>query len=200
VLTEWLALISPEWCLVVVGAVTAGVICWQSVETRRAAQASRDSITHFLAKEKARLSIRLFQSIWRNDPYPFGAQLKAPAIQFKVSSFGPTHAFNVRLFVSFLTTEADTLVTLPEAKEIETKSIFKAEEKDWYPSFHPDMDGSGVLSGIIAGTKYLQLGGKLIYTDVFGEERETRFRYIYKKSDNRNEWVEHGLDSENEAT
>jgi len=35
---------SPEWILVIVGVITAGVICWQSWETRRAAKAAAASV------------------------------------------------------------------------------------------------------------------------------------------------------------
>lgn len=35
---------SPEWVLVIVGAATAGVICWQSWETKRAADAAAESM------------------------------------------------------------------------------------------------------------------------------------------------------------
>lgn len=37
---------APQWILVIVGFVTAGFICWQALETRRAAQATQDSVGH----------------------------------------------------------------------------------------------------------------------------------------------------------
>jgi hypothetical protein len=36
----------PEWALVIVGIITAAFICWQAWESRKAAQAMRDSIPH----------------------------------------------------------------------------------------------------------------------------------------------------------
>jgi hypothetical protein len=35
---------------------------------------------------------------------------------------------------------------------------------------------------------------------VFGEERETRFRFIYAPANAKNQWVEHGSEWENGAT
>jgi hypothetical protein len=197
--TRWYA--SSDWWLVVVGALTASVICWQSLETRRAAQASRDSITLVLSKERARLAIRVWRNLWLNQRDTIGERLIAPAVEFSVTNFGPTHAFNVRLFVSYLLTESDAPVSLPGLEEISMLSTMKANEKDVRPSFRPNVgDGLGNLGALVAGTKFLQLGGKLTYTDVFGEERETCFRFIHKIRNGRSEWKLHGLPNENEAT
>ncbi|MGB8770748.1 MAG: hypothetical protein WCC92_14105 [Candidatus Korobacteraceae bacterium] len=43
---------APQWVLVIVGVVTAGFIGWQALETRRAAQATRDSVGHMERQTK----------------------------------------------------------------------------------------------------------------------------------------------------
>jgi len=196
----WYALISPEWCLVVVGIATAIVIGWQSVETRKAAQASRDSISFSLKKERARLSLGVWQVVWTNNPHSMGQQLKAPAVEFVVTNSGPTHAFNVRLYVSYIAAGTHAPVTLPAMTEVTTTPIIKAEGKDWRPVFHFEYDGLDDLGALMAGEKLLHLAGRLSYTDVFGEERETRFRFIYAPANAKNQWVEHGSEWENGAT
>ncbi|WP_348262861.1 hypothetical protein P8935_24100 [Telmatobacter sp. DSM 110680] len=197
--SKWYA--SSEWWLVVMAAVTAGVICWQSWETRKAAQASKDSIALVLSKERARLAIKVWRSLWFNNPDVIMELLKAPAVQFRATNVGPTHAFNVQLFVSYLLTESEDPEVLPEATALSISNTMKADGKDVYPILKPTLANTLYeLGALVGGTKYLQLGGKLTYMDVFGEPRETRFRYIYKKGSGRNEWIEHGVPSENEAT
>jgi hypothetical protein len=52
---KWYA--TPEAALVIVGIITAGFICWQSWETRKAAKAAENNIEVLIAKERARIYI-----------------------------------------------------------------------------------------------------------------------------------------------
>jgi hypothetical protein len=122
-------------------------------------------------------------------------------VEFIVTNYGPTHAFNVRLFVSYILTESTTPVILPELQEIQILSTMRADGKDSRPSIRLNIRNSlDQLGALVGGTKSLQIGGKLTYTDVFGEERKTNFRFINRIHNERTEWVQHGLPADNETT
>lgn len=188
------------WWLVIIGAATAFVIGWQSFETRRAAQASRDSVALFRSKERAQLTIKVSSHRWRADSSVV-SPIHAPNIQFRVTNFGSTHAFNVRLLVSYLISSSDSPAALPSFQEIDISSTIRANFKDSQPVLHPTIKNSiDELGGLMGGTKFMQVAARLTYTDVFGEQRETRMRSICRNDGTRSQWTEHGEPSENDAT
>src|ERR1017187_168114 len=177
-----------EWWLIGIATGTAFVIGWQSLETRRAAQASRDSVALFLAKERARLTLRTGQYAWESDGT--GQYSDAPILEFIVSNLGPTHTFNCRLFVSYLPTESEAPIRLPEMKEVEMRPTMKADSRDSHPRLHLELDS---VTAIFENRAFLQVAGKLTYTDVFGEDRDTTARCIFAHG----KWARQGQPDEN---
>lgn len=181
--------IESDWWLVGIGAVTAAVICWQSWETRKAAQASKASVAMVLSKERARLTIKVWRHLWRQSG-AIGEHLVAPAVEFQVMNWGPTHAFNLRLLLSYIATESDLPTTLPEMEEIPLRETTLVGGKDRHIAKGLELKNIG---GIIQGRMSVQLGGKLTYDDVFGESRVTTFRYILAQDKH----TRHGSPDEN---
>lgn len=170
---------------------TLWAIAWQSNETKKAAQASRDSVALFLAKERARLTIKIGRYAWQKAG--FGTYEPGPIMEFIVANLGPTHAFDCRLFVSYLPSESEAPVQLPEMKEIETRRTMKAQCRDSHPPLSLELND---VQAIINGRAFLQVAGKLTYTDVFGEDRETTIRCIFSGG----KWTRQGQPEENHET
>jgi hypothetical protein len=72
--------------LVVVGFVTAGFICWQSLESRRAAQAATKSIQITINKERPRITVELDNPVLDMKDPP-------PRVRCKFDCWCPTPAF-----------------------------------------------------------------------------------------------------------
>lgn len=181
--------VESDWWLVGIGAVTATVICWQSWETRKAAQASKASVAMVLSKERARLTIKVWRHLWQQSG-AIGERLVAPAVEFQVMNWGPTHAFNLRFLLSYIATGSDLPATLPEMEEIPLRETTLVGGKDRHIAKRLELQNIG---DIIQGRSFVQLGGKLMYNDVFGEARVTTFRYIFAQG----KYTTHGSDDEN---
>ena len=81
---------SAEWVLVFVTTITAGFICWQSWETRRAAQATRMSAEVLWASQRAQIVATA-----HGDAAEDLMDHEAPRIRLKVENTGTTPAFDV---------------------------------------------------------------------------------------------------------
>jgi hypothetical protein len=147
------------------------------------------------------VSVIVWTHKWIKPPREAGTGLEPPAVEFSVWNVGPTHAFNVRLFASWILTESESPVELPEMHEVYVSSPIKADATAQYPSLHLNVESSvDGLGRLLDGTKCLQLKGLLTYTDVFDRRRATSFRYIYKSVEGKSGWKQHGSPQENEAT
>src|SRR5580692_7231107 len=85
----------PEWWLCILGVPTLGFVGWQSWETRKAAQATRDNAAAALSqvefmksKERAQLRIELAQP-----DFSYDAKLKGYTIAFRITLDGATRAY-----------------------------------------------------------------------------------------------------------
>jgi len=90
------ALERPDWWLVIVATITAGVICWQSIETRKAAQGAKENaeaalsqIRMTMEKERARIGVDLVDL--KLDVVP--DQHSAVEVGWSVTLYGQTDAF-----------------------------------------------------------------------------------------------------------
>src|SRR5438128_432184 len=84
---HWYA--SPEWIAIIIGAITAGVIGWQSHETRRAAIAANRGIEIQISKDRARIRVEVetLNLVGSNQTGKFNA------VWCKLMNYGHTEAF-----------------------------------------------------------------------------------------------------------
>lgn len=168
---------ASDWWLVIMAAITASVICWQSWETRKAAQASKDGVELVLSKERARLTVKSWRHLW----YQSGAiyeQLTAPGIDIQIKNWGPTHAFNVRFLLAYATTEFNIPVVIPEMKEIAQRETTVPGDSDRHIIITLELKDREMIC-IVGGTIHVHVAGMVTYTDVFGKDHKTAFRYLY---------------------
>lgn len=104
---------NSEWWLVIIAGLTGGVIGWQSWETRKSAQATRDSIPHQEKAAKAAslnakaaigiaiptLRLETFELIadWRDQD-----SLRSPVLKIIVRNYGTTPAFLTSMALAFI--------------------------------------------------------------------------------------------------
>jgi hypothetical protein len=86
----------------------------------------------------------------------------------------------VRFFLGYIATESESVVALPEAAES------PLNETTLVGNGHSDIAKRlqlqpSEVSSLVYGSRSLQLGGKVTYTDVFGGNRTTAFRFVIKK-------------------
>jgi hypothetical protein len=102
----------PEWALVLIGILTAGVIGWQSYETRKAAQASAESaeITQkqFVASNRPRIVIREVRLIGVPTTHP------KVSVSFNIANAGSTPAQITESVIEVQKATFGTITPLPE--------------------------------------------------------------------------------------
>lgn len=176
---SWQAAIKqPEWWLVVAAFGLIVVICWQSWETRSAAQSALKQAATYRERECARISVKPKQEGFYDFKDPPAAGMWEAAIE--ITQHGATKAFNVTGWAEAIVTPSDSLpprkgisqITLPEV--IDERSGPLVEEI----SGAPFMD-AGLLTRIKERHAFVHLFGAIRYVDVFGYRHETKFRYMW---------------------
>jgi hypothetical protein len=91
---------NPDGMLVIVGIITCAVIGWQSLETRKSAQAGQraakaalEQIRSMKDKERSRFQVELDRFQWDTDRKDVSGQ----RIVWRLNLHGPTEAFNVKM-------------------------------------------------------------------------------------------------------
>jgi hypothetical protein len=78
----------PDWWLVLAAFMTCGVVGWQSYETRKSAEATRDSVQLMMDKERARLRIEI-----EDLEFPDRQSTLLPLVRIKTVLEGSTLAY-----------------------------------------------------------------------------------------------------------
>jgi hypothetical protein len=181
----------PEWCLVIIALVTAGVVIWQSWEMRRAAEAAKEAATS--AKEQAKQMVAserpcLLTEIKeeRNGEYP--------VIICRVTNYGKTPAKIIDSFAKF--SRASFEEDLPEKSEDEYRKDLgpplKTPHHEWiapsksfqvFPPYDTGLLGETepqCWEAILNGRVHLYFLGYVQYRDTLSNDmHETRFCYRY---------------------
>jgi hypothetical protein len=173
--------------LVIAGFLTAFVVGWQAWETRKAANAAKDSaraadknIELLISKERARLRIDM-------EPLNLSSQQGLPrTVNFKVSIYGPTAAYIVESSCVAYVLPSDSIncedpgsavmlpfdslpnVITPNSSPIEQFAFLIIEDE---AALLPEIKSNRLLVGV---------RGFIKYRDVFDRDREIRFRYTWK--------------------
>ena len=177
---------SPEWWLVIAAFATIIVIGLQTIETRRAAQATRDSVgaiqqqgQTFVSKERARVRVHLRPLILvrKHDI--------AYVVEFTVINVGPTPAFIMdsghagylrpKQGLDIQGTEPTTLPISELPKEMLHNAPTGA-----YAIYMGNKAENEVIADIKAERLIVWVDGFVKYRDVFGQNQETRFRCFWQ--------------------
>jgi len=85
---------AAQWILVVATVITAAFICWQAWETRKAAEATKESVGLIKQKERARVRVDAVELRFvGGDVRRKGPPRPSDGIEFKVFCYGATDAF-----------------------------------------------------------------------------------------------------------
>lgn len=177
----------PNIALVIVTAITAWYIASQAKETANATKAMKDanrfqkeSVESFKKRERA--SIRIiphyeglsdFREPTRYDIYEAG---------ISINHYGPTHVTDVKgrfklvVEVSENPPEMNDLLgmtALPQIIEAGSKPVIES-------TLMMVAEEGTTLEDIIEGKAFVHFFGFITYLDLFGEQRRTPFRYIWK--------------------
>ncbi len=160
--------------MVIVAALTGGVIGWQSCETRKAAEASRDTIALVLSKERPRisvsppvgdLSLNMLQLIWM-DP-----------INVDISNDGFTQALNVSAHGGVFAIESSAPPPMEKLRNLAIPTIIKAESAPISAALH-------FVDGLMVGGAdetpemfFIHAIGRITYEDFLGASYETIFKF-----------------------
>jgi hypothetical protein len=170
----------PEWAAVIVAIGALLVICWQSWETRKAAQASEKNTELYISRERARLRVEMKPlTLPTNSDIP-------PTIDFNVSIHGPTDAFITEsLCVAYLFPLA--VIDDPDlgiAVMFPIHSLPNVVPANSAPlecyAFLSELGNKVLIDGAKAGDFFIGIRGFIKYKDVFDRERITAFRYVWK--------------------
>jgi hypothetical protein len=169
-----------EWCLVVVGAATVGIIAWQSYATQEAAAATREAVELSINKDRARISLI--------EVRPLTIQMVAGAkhhemwISHIFSIHAPTAAFNVSGFAGAI---------LSRSREPNAKTDSAVRMK--FPTSASETTSLNCVIKVAAEqvtdadldelhneVQFVRFFGVVKYKDTFGKDRETSWHLRWK--------------------
>ena len=177
----------PEWWLVAIAALTGGAICWQSIETKRAARAAEKAARasllqadHMTASERAWMIAKIDKPV-----IPSGGPY-LPACTPELANKGKTPAFVFE--IGNAVAVLDSGESLPEQHGgYEEGNIFRRSD-DGIPVAPEGVAGRPIIADvaensvdILAGKRVIWVHGYVKYLDISrSEERETRycFRFV----------------------
>jgi hypothetical protein len=181
------ALERPDWWLVIVATITAGVICWQSIETRKAAQGAKENaeaalsqIRMTMEKERARIGVDLVDL--KLDVVP--DQHSAVEVGWSVTLYGQTDAF-IHDSQCFAEVEGQNLphhirpawgemVGLPSVLSCDRRNV-KGNVMGHPPRPYP-FDYASLSDRLVSGDQVVICVGFVEYSDVFGGRWIFRFK------------------------
>ncbi len=174
----------PEWWLVGVGIITCGVIIWQSCETRKAAQAAKNSAdaalkqaNHIVTSERAWIIANL-------DTAPSAVDADVPVKIFpKIRNAGKTPAFLIEKSESSQTLDSGT--SLPDGPIYPTPEKWEGDgvplaPNEVLPIFLRGIEFDRTPREMFLHGKVVWVWGYVKYRDAFENDRETRYCYSYE--------------------
>ncbi len=209
----------PEWLTVIIATFALLVIGWQSWETRKAAEASQKSVETaaqnielYISKERARLRIEM-----KPLAFPSQADPAYNTVDFNVAIYGPTDAFVteslcVAYFYPWQVIDNPDLANLAMLPIHSLTSVIRANSPPIECYAFLNIDASSTNDNVTIAeikAKRLAVGirGFIKYRDVFGRDRETAFRYVWRYSDAMyglgeefGDWIKRGNLEENRET
>lgn len=164
-----------NWWLVGIAVITAGVICWQSWETRKAGGAALDQIDLILRKERARLSVRPMEvDKVRCYTTPFDI------FNVEIENYGPTHALEVTVVGGGIVTDSKNVPSLKDVTAQNAPDVIKSdavirevELTDWTEDKILWDAAERKIAKI-----FIHVRGRIDYRDVLGRKHWNTFCYI----------------------
>jgi hypothetical protein len=203
---KWYAAIKrPEWWLVIIAALTGIVVGWQAWETRKAAEASRDSIALILRKERPRITVE--------DP-PHGLIIDMREMIFMdpilidISNRGFTQALNVRASGGVIMVESATSPQLKTVRHVAVPAIIEANGDPVTIALHYAEGFPVTGPADVPEVFYTHVLGRITYEDYMGARYETTFRYrltmfkegVWARAEGNLGWEPYGPARDNQAT
>ncbi len=165
-----------NWWLVIVAALTGGVICWQSWELH-------EQTRHMVNKERARIDVSAPNGPLELDDGPEwteGLKVVHAGAQITVSNFGGTRAFNVVAEARFIGPPEGALLGSEEVFLLDLPGTIKPDIEPITVEVITLLSGVNHVAAVNDGTEVLYLVGRIVYEDVFGKKRATPFRYRWE--------------------
>jgi len=174
---------------------------------RKSAEAASDSIELIINKERARIRVEMdrhWVEVCDAD------RIEYPKVTYRVEIYGPSSAFIEDAEASaYIADSADAQPPHPTNVPIGLPSVIKPDtppiSKDCYIFPKMNLDQSDV-DAIHRGTSFLHFRGAIRYKDVFGKERSTTFKYMWRISEIFSDgtpwgyWLKCGKKEDNEET
>lgn len=183
----------PDWWLVIVAALTGGVVGWQSFATAKSAKAAKKNIDLVISQNQPRLAVSFEwngfvpPSEWALEPDP----RLTIAFSISVTNQGRGDAFDVKTFAAVVVKEDREFPLIKSALQIPDFPIFlkaQGEEVKFEVPHGPRFPTVGDIEDIRAETTFMHLFGYIAYTDTFGMGQCHPFRWVWKNF----EWAENG--------
>jgi len=177
-----------NWWLVIIAACTGGVIGWQSWETRKSAQGAmegakfaRQGIEITMLKEKANVRIE----IEKLDVEKLGENWAA-AVKIAIFNFGETKAFPINSHAALLVSpRADPPIENRGGPLITEPAIFPTTDEPLRKlRFALEVEHDTIWK-LNTENAFAHVYGFIEYTDVFGGNHRTAFRYVWRA----NGWI-----------
>jgi len=187
----------PEWVLPLIGIITAGFICWQSLETRKAAQASQKSAeATFLNAQALMDSNRAWVTVEPAEWHPairvfndkINEEYLTHSIRINIKNRGQSPAQLMSASLKYILLE-NPLDSLPPAPMYDTpisvEGLILTPDNiapDGYFSQVADLEPSKFIQQkdydrLRSGEAVLLMYGFVIYGDIHKRECETRFSF-----------------------
>jgi hypothetical protein len=191
-----------QWILIGITAITAGFICWQAWETRKAAQAARQNIELVVDKERPRISVyvgKIDLSLPESESSP-----AIHSIAYVVHCDGATPAINVDArWQSAITSSFDPPAERSYVPMVLPSSLNPRAQGYECTAYLPKTVLSpSEVEDINQGRSVVHFWGIIDYEDVFKNSWRTSFRYVWGKPQGlpRPYWSQCGPPGNNRAT
>ncbi|WP_263350091.1 hypothetical protein [Acidicapsa acidisoli] len=198
---KWYAFLErPDWWIVIIGAITAGVICCQSIETRRAANAAMTAAEAALKQADAQMTSERAWLVIRSSMEGFSPNEGDPlSYWWIVENKGSTSAriIETQCIYEVVTkgdpSELSRTPTYPEPIVLNGFLLPPGASADYSTFLRSASDGhiiakgeldADVLKSIMIGHSHLRAYGYVAYLDAFGKRHESRYceHYVWPTS------------------
>jgi hypothetical protein len=165
--------------LVLVGAITAGVIGWQSFETRRAANAAIRNIDILVDKERAKLTIQINNLVYQ---LVGAGGFPATFVTGKIWNYGQSKAILLSAEIGAAVDNSPKpnpkldiapIARIPDIITLDSRP-------DWQAAILPKQLTDADFQAVAEGKMFVRFFALIKYRDIFNIERETSFYRVWK--------------------
>ena len=176
--------------LVIIAALTGGVVGWQSWETRRFAKATLKQVDHMVASERARLSVKFPPDNPLLEPSMISDEESIVELFIDIINDGETMASDVEAFGYMEISDSlkGSLYREEKGSELEIPRVIRDAkiENPIRVSLKPKIcDGPDVVENDLVekikhGSVFMEMIGEISYNEIFGGSHCTPFHYLWQ--------------------